>query len=59
MKCLFVVMILMLTACSNKFDTCMDEEREQYRTKHPSAKHSELTANHKKFESMCSEFVEK
>ena len=56
MKYLTIFFVLALSACGSKFDSCMDEQRELYRSKYPDAPHSQITSQYQRFQSVCSEF---
>ena len=52
----YLPIIILLSACSSQFDACLDQQREAYRAKNPTAKHSQVSAQYQRFEQSCSEF---
>ena len=49
-----MLMFLILSGCSSKFDDCVEKEREGYRQKNPKASYGQITAKQAEFEMMCS-----
>ena len=49
-----VLMFLILSGCSSKFDACVEKEREEYRQRNPKASYGQITAKQAEFEMLCS-----
>jgi hypothetical protein len=49
-----VLMFLILSGCSSKYDECVAKEREEYRKRNPNASHSLMSRKQQEFEMMCS-----
>jgi len=53
---LFILTLVLITGCSNKFDECVAKEKESYRTRNPSASYSQVQTKQEEFEMLCSSF---
>lgn len=51
-----IIFLLAVAGCSSKYDECLDNERENYRSSHPNASHSEMSRKQQEFEMMCSQY---
>jgi len=51
-----VLMFLILSGCSNKYDECLEKERTEYRQRNPNASHAMMGRKQQEFEMMCSSF---
>lgn len=51
-----VIVMIMLVACSNAYEDCLDQERAEYRVKNPRASVGEVLSRQRDFEVMCSKF---
>jgi hypothetical protein len=49
-----VLMFLILSGCTSKYDECVAKEREAYRQRNPNASHSLMSRKQQEFEMMCS-----
>lgn len=49
-----LLMFLILSGCSGKFDECVEKERESYRSRNSKASYGQVTAKQAEFEMMCS-----
>lgn len=49
-------MVLLLSACSSKYDDCIEKEKEAYRASHPGASYGLLQSKQKDFELSCSKY---
>jgi hypothetical protein len=49
-----VLMFLILSGCSSKYDECVSKEREAYRQRNPNASHAMMGRKQQEFEMMCS-----
>ncbi len=49
-----ILLVLILTGCSNQYDACLEKEREEYRQRNPKASHSMMSRKQAEFEMMCS-----
>jgi len=49
-----VLMFLILSGCSSKYDECLEKEREEFRQRNPNASHSLVSRKQQEFEMMCS-----
>ena len=51
---LLILMLALMTGCSNKFDECVAKEKEAYRSRNPSASHGQEQTKQDEFEMLCS-----
>lgn len=49
-----ILMLLILSGCSNQYEECIEKEKASYRERNPKASYSQLTAKQQDFEMMCS-----
>jgi hypothetical protein len=49
-----ILMFMILTGCTSKYDECVAKERESYRQRNPNASHSLMSRKQQEFEMMCS-----
>jgi len=56
MKYFYYFFFIFLTGCGNKFEECIQNQQEDYRSKHPDATYSEVSHLRNNFEAMCSNF---
>ena len=56
MRTIIMVTLLALVGCSNKFDDCIDKEKEEYRASHPNASYSLVNSKQRDFELNCSKY---
>jgi uncharacterized protein YceK len=49
-----MLMFLILSGCSSKYDDCLEKERETYRQRNPNASHAMMSRKQQEFEMMCS-----
>lgn len=52
----YVLVLLLVVGCSNKYDECLDKEKESYRDKYPNASFAMMSSKQKDFEIACSKF---
>ena len=53
---LLILMLALMTGCSNKFDECVAKEKESYRSRNPSASYGQVQTKQDEFEMLCSSF---
>ena len=51
-----IVLLLAVVGCSNKYDECVEKEKESYRSTHPNASFALMASKQKDFEIACSKF---
>jgi len=51
-----IALLALLTGCSNKFDECVEKEKESYRTRNPGASYGQVQSKQDEFEMLCSSF---
>jgi hypothetical protein len=49
-----MLMFLILSGCTSKYDECLEKERTEYRNRNPNASHSLMSRKQQEFEMMCS-----
>ena len=49
-----ILMFMILTGCTSKYDECLEKERETFRQRNPNASHSLMSRKQQEFEMMCS-----
>jgi hypothetical protein len=49
-----ILMFMILTGCTSKYDECLEKEREAFRQRNPNASHSMMSRKQQEFEMMCS-----
>lgn len=49
-----ILMLLILSGCSNQYEECIEKEKASYRERNSKASYSQLTAKQQDFEMMCS-----
>lgn len=52
----YVMVLFLLAGCSNKYDDCIEQEKEAYRASHPGASYGLIQSRQKDFELSCSKF---
>lgn len=52
----FVLYLLILFGCSNRYEECIEKEKASYRERNPKASYSQITTRQQEFEMMCSRF---
>jgi len=55
----YLILLLLLAGCSSKYDECIDQERESYRSRNPNASHALINSKQRDFEMMCSSYLKK
>ena len=50
----YLVLIVLLAGCSNKFDDCVEREKEAFRQRNPSASYGLINSKYREFEAACS-----
>ena len=53
---LFILTLVLITGCSNKFDECVAKEKESYRSRNPGASYGQVQTKQDEFEMLCSSF---
>jgi hypothetical protein len=53
---LMILMLALMTGCSNKFDECVAKEKESYRSRNPGASSGQVQTKQDEFEMLCSSF---
>ncbi len=53
--CILAV-ILLLVACTNQYDQCIEQQRAEYRQRNPNASYGQVLGRQREFELMCSKF---
>jgi hypothetical protein len=51
-----ILMLLILSGCTNQYDACIEKEKAEYRARNPKASYSQITSRQQDFEMMCSRF---
>jgi hypothetical protein len=54
MRVLALVAAVMMTACSNEYDLCLEREKQEYRQRNPGASYGQVQSRQADFEMMCS-----
>jgi hypothetical protein len=49
-----ILMFMILTGCTSKYDECVAKEREEYRQRNSNASHAMMSRKQQEFEMMCS-----
>ena len=52
----YLILLLLVAGCSNKYDECLDQEKQAYREKNPKASHALINSKQSDFEMMCSQY---
>ena len=52
----YLILLLLVAGCSNKYDECIDQEKESYRSRNPKASHALINSKQRDFEMMCSQY---
>ena len=52
----YLLVLLLVTGCSNKFDDCVEQQKEEYRASHPGASYALINSRQLDFELSCSKF---
>ncbi len=52
----FLLGLVVLAGCSNKYDECLEQQKAEYREKNPKASYGQLQSRQFDFELMCSKF---
>ncbi len=52
-------MTFVLIGCSNEYDICMEQQKEEYRTRNPKASYGQIQSKQFEFELMCSKYKTK
>lgn len=53
------IMTFVLIGCSNEYDVCMEQQKEEYRTRNPKASYGQIQSKQFEFELMCSKYKTK
>lgn len=56
MRYLIIVLLLAMMGCTNKYDECIEKQKQEYRTRNPKASYALIQSRQQDFESMCSKF---
>ncbi len=56
---LLAVALLTLTACSDPYQTCIEQEKQEYRERNPKASYGQVQSRQSDFELMCSKYQKK
>lgn len=56
---LFLLSTLFLFGCSNEYDLCIEQQKEEFRTRNPNASYGQVQSKQFEFELMCSKFKTK
>jgi hypothetical protein len=51
--------VVIIAGCSDKFEQCIEDQKETYRKENPTASFSMINAKYKDFESRCYQFRRK
>lgn len=51
--------VLMLAACTSKYDECIEKQKQEYRTSNPNASYAQTQSKQPEFEMMCSKYKNK
>ncbi len=51
---MLLILSLLVAACGNKYDECIEKEKAQYRERNPKASYSQIASRQSDFEMMCS-----
>jgi hypothetical protein len=51
---LMLPLLALVGGCSNKFDECVEKEKESYRSRNPGASYGQVQTKQAEFEMMCS-----
>ena len=54
MRYFAMLVAVVLVGCANKYDDCVDQQKEEFRQKHPGASFALITSKQRDFEMMCS-----
>ena len=52
----YMIVLLLVAGCSNKYDECIEKEKESYRSTHPKASYGQIMSKQSEFEMMCSQY---
>lgn len=58
-KIWWIPIAVLIAGCSNKYDECIEKEKQQYRTSNPNASYGQVQSKQADFELMCSKFKNK
>ena len=53
---LLLPLLALVVGCSNKFDECVEKEKDSYRSRNPGASYGQVQSKQDEFEMMCSSF---
>ena len=53
---LLVPLLALIVGCSNKFDECVEKEKDSYRSRNPGASYGQVQSKQDEFEMMCSSY---
>lgn len=56
MKYFVIILFVMLTACSSKYDECIEQQKTEYRERNPKASYALIQNRQFEFEMSCSKF---
>ena len=51
---LYVIFVVLIAGCGNKFEECVQNQQEEYRREHPDASYSEVSRLRSGYEALCS-----
>jgi hypothetical protein len=51
---LYIIFVVPITGCGNKFEECVQNQQEEYRREHPDASYSEVSRLRSGYEALCS-----
>ena len=56
MRYLIMVFALIAAGCSNRYDECIEQQKQEYRQRNPKASYGLIQSRQQDFELMCSKF---
>ena len=51
---LYIIFVVLIAGCGNKFEECVQNQQEEYRREHPDASYSEVSRLRSGYEALCS-----
>ena len=51
---LYIIFVVLIVGCGNKFEECEQNQQEEYRREHPDASYSEVSRLRSGYEALCS-----
>ena len=56
MRYILMVFALIAAGCSNRYDECIEQQKQEYRERNPKASYGQVQSRQQDFELMCSKF---